>query len=514
MLDAVVIGSGVGGLSAAIWLAGQGARVQVFEAAPRFGGKAGVVEIDGVRLDTGPSLLTLPEVFAELFRAGGASFEDQVRLVRPDLAFRYLFADGVALDVHHDLEATLESVRRTLGARAREQFAAYVEHAGVIWRLCAPTFVAGPAPSLPTLLTLAIRRPRALLEADALRSLWQAISDGVEDPHLRLLLARYATYNGSNPYAAPATLGCIAHVELALGGYGVEGGIQALIQAMVRVAQGLGVTLTASTPVRRILVEGGAAVGVELVSGDEVRAEAVIANADVGHVVRQLLPAGLRHGLAAPEPASMSGWTAILRARREGPSPRPAHTVVFPANYADEFRDIFERGRPPDDPTVYVCAPVASHAVTGWAEEEPLFVMANAPAEPAAGPSPPETWSALEARVRARLIAAGIATAEDPIVWRRTPADLARAYPGTRGAIYGAASNDALAAFRRAENAVRRVPGLYLASGSAHPGGGLPLCALSGRAAALAVLERLETRRTGRGRARAVTAASAAEGAR
>ena len=178
----------------------------------------------------------------------------------------------------------------------------------------------------------------------------------------------------------------------------------------------------------------------------------------------------------------MSGWNGAVRASRR--PDRLPHEVLFPSDYDAEFSDIVDRDRPPADPTVYLCAQERCHGVAGWADAEPVFVMANAPAEPESGSRAPEVWAALETAVERRIRVAGLWGEGDTLVWRRTPADLARTFPGSRGAIYGAASNDRFAAFRRPPNRVPGVAGLYLASGSAHPGGGLPMVALSGLAAA------------------------------
>ncbi|MEJ6537506.1 MAG: hypothetical protein QNL98_09790 [Mycobacterium sp.] len=178
----------------------------------------------------------------------------------------------------------------------------------------------------------------------------------------------------------------------------------------------------------------------------------------------------------------MSAWNGVLRAARR--ADRMPHEVLFPADYEAEFSDIFDHDRPPAAPTVYLCAQERCHGLTGWADAEPVFVMANAPAEPVGGPRASEMWDTLEAAVAQRIQTAGLWSDGDAILWRRTPTDLAAAFPGSRGAIYGAASNDRFAAFKRPPNRVSGVPGLYLASGSAHPGGGLPMVALSGMAAA------------------------------
>jgi phytoene dehydrogenase-like protein len=177
----------------------------------------------------------------------------------------------------------------------------------------------------------------------------------------------------------------------------------------------------------------------------------------------------------------MSGWTAVVKAKR---TDRPAHQVLFPDHdYLNEFSDIFDHDRPPTSPTVYVCAQEKSHGREGWDEHEPVFIMANAPAEPAAGTRNADIWGELESKVMTRLRERGILAKDDQIVWRRTPGKLASTFPGSRGSIYGAASNNQFAAFQRAPNAVKDLPGLYVATGSAHPGGGVPLCMLSGRAA-------------------------------
>jgi 1-hydroxycarotenoid 3,4-desaturase len=174
----------------------------------------------------------------------------------------------------------------------------------------------------------------------------------------------------------------------------------------------------------------------------------------------------------------------VLKARRR--STRVAHEVVFPeADYLEEFADIFQRRRGPRSPTIYVCAQEQAQGRTGWKDHEPLFVMVNAPAL-AAGVV--DDGVALLQSARARLLSKQLIDLDDEIVWQRTSTGLASQFPGSAGSLYGAASNDRLSAFRRAANTVAAVPGLFLASGSAHPGGGVPLCAQSGLLAAAAVM--------------------------
>ncbi|HEV2130141.1 MAG TPA: phytoene desaturase family protein [Longimicrobiaceae bacterium] len=496
MADVLVIGAGMGGLSAAIALAASGVDVEVLEAGEWPGGKLGIRVIDGVEVDTGPSVLTLPETLDRILRLAGSSLAEEIELLEPEPSFRYLYPDGVVLDVHPSLDRTVESVERTLGYQAAGELAAFLAYSRRIWEAAAPHFVFGQAPSVGSLLTTGVPALASLPRIDPLRRMWEVIRRRIRTPHLRMLLARYATYNGSDPRRAPATLNCIAHVELALGGFGVRGGMYEIVRVLVRAAERLGVRIHYGARVTRIRLEGNQVERVETEDGRAWHAEAVVANADAAQVLGELLPAAARRG-GDVEP-SMSGWVAVLRARRRtGPEQRIAHTVLFPRDYLREFADIFDHQRPPREPTVYLCAQEIAHGRGGWPDYEPLFVMTNAPverdraknapAEPAGG-STAESWEILRERVLGRLDAAGLREEGDEILFERTPADLAVEFPGSRGSIYGAASNSPLAAFRRPPNRVPWVRGLYLASGSAHPGGGVPLCLLSGQAAARALL--------------------------
>ncbi len=481
--DSIVVGAGVGGLAAAISLAGAGQRVLVLEAHDSPGGKAGSLRLEGVEVDTGPSVLTLPFVFEQLLAHAGLDPSRELRLRTLNPSFRYLYEDGTALEIHHELPATLASVARSLGAPAAAELEQFLRYAAQIWEAAAPAFVFGEAPSVASLLRGGLPTLSALSRIDALRNMQAAIDRRVRSPHLRTLLARYATYNGSDVRHAPATLNCIAHVELALGGFGVEGGMAALVRALFRAACALGVEFRFTAPVERVCVERGRALGV-VSQGAFVPASAVVLNADVAHVARDLLDGRADHGIRAPKQLSMSGYTAIYRARRRARAP---HTVLFPADYGAEFRDLFDRARPPEAPTIYACAQEVCHGGRGWPEHEPLFVMVNVPPEPAQGCSTVD-WPALREQVRQRLVAARLLDDADRMLWERTSHDLALRFPRSRGSIYGAASNGMGAAFQRPRNALSSIRGLYLASGSAHPGGGLPLAAQSGRAAAASVL--------------------------
>ena len=494
MPDVLVIGAGIGGLSAAISLAAAGKSVKVLEAAAEVGGKAGTVIVEGVEIDTGPTLLTMPEVFDQILGMAGMRLETDAPIHHAERFFQYIWPDGHSLEVHEVLSCTLGSVEKALGTRARADLEAFLSYARKIWEVAEGRFILGDAPSLKSLVWLGVAGIKEASALDAWTTMAAAIDKRTVSPYLRTLLARYATYNGSDPRRVPATLNCIAHVELARGASAIRGGTYELIRALHRAAQRLGVDVELGARVDSIVVEGGAATGVELADGRRLGARAVVANADAAHVSGRLLPSSKRRALGDEAEPSMSGYCFALRARRRSVQDRAAHTVLFPVDYRAEFVDIFDRDRPPADPTVYVCAQEKSHGRAGWAEHEPLFVMVNAPPEPQRGARPPNVWRELELRSLDRLVRAGLIHADDEVVWRRSPTELAARFPGSRGAIYGASSNSWNAAFKRPANVVAAVPGLFLASGSAHPGGGMPLAALSGLSAARGALRTFESR--------------------
>lgn len=466
-----VVGGGLGGLAAAAVLSARGREVVVLEAAPELGGKAGENTFDGAAFDTGPSVITLPDVLRGVFTDAGVDLDDHLELL-PVERTRLSFPDAT-IEHGHGPSAFVEGVARGLGERAADEADAFLTYSRRIWESVADTFVLGEAPTLGGLVARGFRALPELWNADPLRNMQTAIDARVHDPRLRAVFSRFATYNGSDPRSAPATLNCITWVELGIGAFGIRGGVRRLVDALVQVGSSSGARYRTDSPVTRLEADSDGVRRVTLASGESLEVDAVVCNADARHLTETLLPGSVE---VAPG-FSTSGWTGVLRTpRRE----RPAHEVLFHLPYADEFRSLFDERRAPAQPTVYVCSQEAAHGRAGWRDEEALFVMVNAPAG---------CTDVATARARAleRVEDAGLAGPME-VVWERDPQGLAHRFPGSNGSLYGAASNSRVAAFRRPANRTR-VPGLYLASGSAHPGGGVPMVLQSGRIAARLVLE-------------------------
>jgi phytoene desaturase len=488
----VVIGAGMGGMAVAARLAVKRHDVTVIEQAATYGGKLGTFERDGFVFDTGPSLLTLPAVYRDLFNKTGGPLEEAVDLVELDPAFRYRFPDGVSVVMPGvDSSRCATALGDALGGTAYDDWKSFMRRASDIWQLTRTPFLESPLTGLGDLLPLA-RNLHDVATVAPFTSLRGVGRKYLHDPRLRMLLDRYATYTGSDPRKAPAALATVPYVEQTFGAFHVGGGVRRLADALHRRTLERGVTYRMSTDVVEVVTDADRVTGVRLADGELVPADVVVANADATHLYRDLVtdPRGAdplrRLRKATP---SLSGFVLLLAVRGRT-TDLAHHNVWFTEDYDAEFDAVFGRdARPVDDPTVYVCAP-DDDRMRPDADHESWFVLVNAPRHAVAAPGARRepgtvdwTTAGLAESYRDRILAVMAARGfdvRDRLLWSeiRTPADLERDTRAPGGSIYGTSSNGARAAFLRPAN-VSPVPGLYLVGGSAHPGGGLPLVGMS-----------------------------------
>ncbi len=466
----VVVGAGVGGLSAAVRLAATGHSVTVLEEHAVAGGKAGRWESDGFVFDTGPSLLTMPWVFEQLFADTGAALSQSVELVRVEPVTRYRFADGSRVELSADLPRTISALEAWSPGTGGD-WVAFLATCAAMWRASVP-FLSGPPPWPP-------RRPapgapppdpRDFLRVRPWHTLRSLARAHTREPRLRMVIERFATYAGADPRRAPAALAVAGYVEHAFGAWHVRGGIHRLVCAIEDRLLSLGGDVRYEQRVDALLLDGARVAGVSTAAGP-LAADAVVWAGDA------LMLDRLLGRPSQPETErSLSGFALMLglRGRTEGLT---HHEITFPQDYDAEFDDVFVARRLVRDPTVYVSASCATDASEAPVGAENWFVLVNAPA---GAPESEAEADAYESRlierlgVESRIVCAG----------RRTPADLERLTGAARGAIYGAAPHGRLGTLRRPGPVVRGVGGLYRAGGTAHPGGGLPLVALGGRVVA------------------------------
>jgi len=483
----VVIGAGIGGLSAAIHLAAAGRPVTVLEQNTDVGGKMGLWQADGFTWDTGPSIITMRPALAALFATAGRRLEDYLTLLPVDPLTRYFYPDGTVIDAAQNLPRMLEQIT-ALDPHDAEGYLAFLAHAAELHRITGDIFIYGEPPTLRDFLRVPLRD---IVRVDAWRAMAQAHAHYVRSAHLRQLLGRFATYVGASPYQASAVLNAIAHVELNQGVWYPQGGIYQIARAYRRLAEELGVEIHTESRVTRIDVQNGAVCGVTLANGERLPAQAIVANVDVTTVYHDLLPpdvAPARRRRLTRLASSGSGFVLLLGI--EGQHPALAqHNIFFARDYRREFDDLFTRGVPPQEATIYVTATSKvdpQHAPPGC---ENWFVMVNAPPL-----GPGFDWATQGQAYRDALLTQLAAHGYDvrgrirSERWR-TPEDLRTQTSAWRGALYGLSSNNPLNALRRPHNRCPDTRGLYFAGGTTHPGGGVPMVTLSGGVAARMILE-------------------------
>jgi phytoene desaturase len=475
----LVVGAGLGGLAVSLRLARRGFSVTLLEKNDRVGGKLNIWREKGYTFDTGPTLLTMPFVLEDLFDSLGLRLRDHLELVRIDPLCRYSYGDGSRIDATSDLKGMEREIAK-LSAPDADGFRRFMRHAAGIYDAAAEPFLFSPfiSAGFRGLIANLANLP-ALFRIDAFRSMNSAVSEYFEDERLRQLFNRFATYNGSSPYLAPATLAIIPHVEFAMGGWYVKGGMYRIAEIFQKLALDLGVLIRTGVEVTGFKQKDHAAVGVDTKDHGFIPADGVIANADAMYVRETLMEggAGVNRGV---EP-SLGGFVMMLGVRREFPQ-LIHHNIFFSSDYRKEFDSLVNKGRPAGEPTVYVALSCKTDTVMAPPDSSNLFILVN---------TPPlgDRWSweaegaAYRSLVLGRLREHGVAIDEKEIEVERiiTPADFARRYNAYRGSIYGTSSNSRSAAFLRPPNRSRELKNLFFVGGSTHPGGGIPLVLLSAR---------------------------------
>jgi 1-hydroxycarotenoid 3,4-desaturase len=500
----VVIGGGVGGLSAAIRAAALGCSVTLLERADQVGGKMRELKVGGSVIDSGPTVMTMRWAFERLFEAAGKRLADYVDFAPLEVLARHAWPDGSRLDLFADIDASAAAIEAFASREDAAGYRRFCAHTERIYEIVQEPFLEADRPSVASVVTAkGLRGTLDFARIDWHRSMWRALGSFFTDPRLRQLFGRYATYYGSSPMRAPATLNLIAHVER-VGVWRVVGGMYRLAEALERCATELGVEIETGCEVAEVLVSGRRAVGVRLRSGERLDADAVIVNAAPQALDEGRLGAQLRGCVGLPQAAERSlsavTWSALARTRG---FPLAHHNVLFSRDYPAEFRAL-ERGDLIDEPTVYIHAqdradasdarePEPDPDPDGWSAPERLLILVNAPARGDQAPWSKAAIQALEQRSFAVMRECGLEL--DILEAQRThPEQFEQLFPATGGALYGFATHSMMTPFQRPP-ARTKLGRLYLAGGGAHPGAGIPMVCLSGQLAGEAVAEDLRRAR-------------------
>ncbi|RGP41335.1 All-trans-zeta-carotene desaturase [Altererythrobacter insulae] len=494
--DVVVIGAGIGGLSSAALLAARGYQVTLVEKEHWAGGKARSVDVDGARVDGGPTVFTLRDVFDGIFRSAGAELDDFVTMRRAQILARHAWDDAGHLDLFADPARSEQAIGEFAGAKSAAGYRQFREESRKIYNSLNDTMMRAPKPATPFSLIwrMGLSNMGDFAGKHPYISLWKALDEFFPDQRLRQLFARYSTYCGSSPFDAPATLMLIAHVE-AMGVWLIDGGIAALADALKKLGEANGAQYRFGQTVEQIEIERGKATGIILSGGERIGAQTVICNADPSAIGNGLFGDRPAKAVAATTPSnrSLSAFVWYANAKTSG-FPLRRHNVFFSPEYAQEFSDIAD-GKAPSDPTAYVCAQDRDTLAEGGQSAPPqdrerLQIIVNAPANGDTHIYSSEEIERCTLAMRTSLSRCGLEL-EDPLPHRlATPNAFETLWPSTGGALYGRATRGWAASFLR-QGSKTKIPGLYCAGGSTHPGAGVPMAALSGQLAANTVMQDL-----------------------
>jgi len=488
-MKAIIVGSGIGGLSTSIRLAAAGYEVEVFEASEGPGGKLKENTIDGYRFDLGPSLFTMPHLVEELFVIAGEKMSDHFQFQQLETICNYFYEDGARFHSYSDVSKLEEELKQKAGLKTGE-LKKYLKTIKHIYDITAPIFLYKSLHRIASFLNL--QTIKSILQLPFIRSS-QTMNEMnkafFSDPRLVQYFNRYATYNGSNPYQAPGTLNLIPHLEHDMGAYFPKGGMYSITKKLYELACRKGVLFHFNQPVSEIIIENKIVKGVKLNKGLKY-ADIVISNMDIYPTYRKLLSTYKAPEHLLKQKKSSSALIFYWGISKSFPE-LDLHNILFSADYKKEFDAIWNSKTIHSDPTVYINITSKYEASDAPEGCENWFVMINVPHNSG------QDWDQLKKDAREfilKKINRMLKTDIEPFIQTEDfldPVLIETRTSSYKGALYGNASNNKMAAFLRHSNARSDIRGLYFCGGSVHPGGGIPLAILSGKITAELIMNDL-----------------------
>lgn len=478
-INTAIIGSGVGGLGAAIRLASKGHKVTVFEQAAIPGGKISQIQRNGFRFDTGPSLFTLPQLVDELFQIAGEDPADHFQYKKLESSCKYFWDDGTVINAWQDTEKFAGEIEEQTGVEGRF-VKSFLKKSERLYQLTADVFMFNSLHKPANYFGKSFRKSMLYVhELDSFTSMHLRNKRWFSNSKVVQLFDRYATYNGSNPYQTPATLNIIAHLEHNIGAFFPERGMYSIARSLYQLALRKGVTFHFNTPVQQIIIEKKKASALK-VNNQILPFDNIVSNVDVWNLYKHLLPGQKTPAATVKSQRSSSALIFYWGIDREFPQ-LEVHNVLFANDYQKEFDHLFGSKTISPDPTVYLF--ISSKTVNGDAPAgmENWYVMINVPENTG------QDWDSMIEEARKNIIArinrVLKTEIEKHILFEQMddPRSIERDTGSFGGSLYGNSSNNPFAAFMRHPNFKRNIRNLYFTGGSVHPGGGIPLCLASAK---------------------------------
>lgn len=478
-MQIAIIGSGIAGMATAARLAHQGHEVEVFEANAYPGGKVSLLEMAGYRFDAGPSLFTLPHLVDDTIAYCGRNPRDYYQYEKIPVACRYFWEDGTELTAWGDKEKFAREAEHIIGEPATKTLR-YLQRAADMYHTTAPLFLEKSLHQFSTYVNKdAWQALKSLHQLNLTRTLHQVNARERRHPKMTQLFDRFATYNGSSPYLTPGVMSMIPHLEHNVGTFYPKGGLHSVTQALYKLAQDEGVQFHFCRKAEKINVKNGRATGIR-VQNKPLHYDVVVSNMDVMPTYRKLLSEQPAPEKTLRQPRSSSALIFYWGIKKEFPQ-LDLHNIFFSEDYREEFEQIFKDGKVYHDPTIYVNISSKRDKNDAPAGSENWFTMINVPGNTG------QDWDTLIKEVRtntlAKLQRILKVKVEDYIECEEIldPRLIEAKTQSYQGSLYGASSNNSMAAFLRHPNFSQKIKGLYFCGGSVHPGGGIPLCLLSAK---------------------------------
>ncbi|MFH2005333.1 MAG: phytoene desaturase family protein [bacterium] len=485
----VVVGAGPGGLTASMLLASRGYTVEIFEKQPVVGGRNAALQLDGFTFDLGPTFLMMLNILEEMFELTGRSVHDYLDIKRLDPLYRLVFRDGTEVFPTSDPERMKAQIARLFpGDEAGyDRFMEYEQKKYERLVPCLQVPYSRPAHLLTR------RMARALPYLDLHRDLFSHLGRFFDDERLKICHTFQAKYLGMSPWDCPATFSMIAYIEQSGGIHHPIGGLNQISEAMRKVVQEEGGKVHLGTPVDELLVEGGRAVGVRLASGEEVRGDHVVLNADFAHAMNHLVPRQhLRKWTPeAIEKKTVSCSTFMLYLGVDKLYDIPHHNIIFASDYKQNVDEIAKHQVLSEEPSFYVQNACVTDPTLAPKGQSTLYVLV-----PIANNRSGIPWEQEQARYREKVLdfletRAGLTDLRQHIVAEKmiTPLDWEHERDVYRGAVFNLGHSLSQMLLFRPHNEFDDIPGCYLVGGGTHPGSGLPTIYESGRISAGLILK-------------------------
>ena len=480
-----IIGAGIGGLALAIRLANQGFKVTIFEKNSYPGGKLSELKINGFRFDKGPSLFTIPSLIDELTNLQGSAHTFEY--LKLDVITNYFYSDGTQLKASANLQDFAEEVHLKLKEK-KETILKHIKRNAFYFKTTEDLFLKQSLHQLKNFINF--KTLKGILFSPFLglfSTMHEKNSQTFSNPKTVQLFNRFATYNGSNPYKAPALMNMISHLEFNLGAYLPKKGMHQITTHLVKLAEEANVEIKYNATVETIEVESNNSISAIKSSGVSYPFDIVASDVDLHVLYKYLLPKSFTPKKLIQQEKSSSAYVFYWGINKEFAA-LGLHNILFSDDYKKEFDHLFSKQFPTNDPTIYInitskyCKDDAPEGCENW------FVMVNVPHNK----NESINYAAdIRKNVVEKINSMLKTDIEKHIISETTlsPIDIEKQTSSYGGSLYGNSSNNKFAAFLRHANFSSSIKNLFLVGGSVHPGGGIPLCLFSAKIASQLIVE-------------------------